>query len=281
MERKSATCPQRPEHSRAIARRVKERRERTKRVVARPSKSAVVKTSGSVRHMKPAVDVSEESEDECLSSPLREPLTSQGAVCEIVDVVSRDLSPPQSDLSPHWSGSEIGPDVSALAEEIVSEVMGTLRERNEDHHKSKSHDDAAMESASNGQTAESKGKSRSVVGKTVRFSLGASHSSTEQLRLAAAGEGEEGETGGGEGGGGGGEERDEEAVDVALTPQNWQLTGNEAEETVQEDGSRVTVCSNGTRKIVSSDGLSVTLKFLNGDTKHIRPDNTVVHYNYA
>ena len=95
-------------------------------------------------------------------------------------------------------------------------------------------------------------KTATVVAKSVRFSLG-SHS-TEQPK----------EEGGRESGA-----REEGAMEEAVVaPQQV--------ETVQEDGSKVVVCANGTRKVISADGRSITLHFFNGDIKHIKPDLSVV-----
>lgn len=47
-------------------------------------------------------------------------------------------------------------------------------------------------------------------------------------------------------------------------------------ETVQEDGSRRIVFPNGTHKVISADGKTVTVHFFNGDIKQIKPDQTVV-----
>ena len=47
-------------------------------------------------------------------------------------------------------------------------------------------------------------------------------------------------------------------------------------ETVQEDGSRCIVFPNGTHKVISGDGKTVTVHFFNGDIKQIKPDQTVV-----
>lgn len=47
-------------------------------------------------------------------------------------------------------------------------------------------------------------------------------------------------------------------------------------EVVEPDGSKVVTFSNGTRKVVSTDGKSSTVYFFNGDVKHVKPDRTVV-----
>ena len=47
-------------------------------------------------------------------------------------------------------------------------------------------------------------------------------------------------------------------------------------ETVQDDGSRRIVFPNGTHKVISADGKTVTVHFFNGDIKQIKPDQTVV-----
>ena len=51
-------------------------------------------------------------------------------------------------------------------------------------------------------------------------------------------------------------------------------------ETVQEDGSRCVVFPNGTHKVISGDGKTVTVHFFNGDIKQIKPDQTVVCSRY-
>ena len=145
--------------------------------------------------------------------------------CEIVEVISRDLSPPQSDL---WSGGE--PDMSALAEDIVNRVIGP-RERDQ--------------GKGPGSCSDGGDKATEKTSKSVRFAVEDTAGPSEARGVEGDGEGEE--------------RRDQPAA-----------------ETVQEDGSTVTVCSNGTRRIVSSDGQSVMLEFCNGDTKHIQPDRTVV-----
>lgn len=43
-----------------------------------------------------------------------------------------------------------------------------------------------------------------------------------------------------------------------------------------EDGSKILLYTNGTRKVISSDGLSSTVYFFNGDIKKITPDGNVV-----
>ena len=63
--------------------------------------------------------------------------------------------------------------------------------------------------------------------------------------------------------------REDGAADVAHG-------GLQQVETVQEDGSKVVVCANGTRKVISANGQSITLHFFNGDIKHIKPDHSVV-----
>ena len=47
-------------------------------------------------------------------------------------------------------------------------------------------------------------------------------------------------------------------------------------ESIQEDGSRVILFPNGTRKIISCNGKSTSVHFFNGDVKHVKPDQTVV-----
>lgn len=47
-------------------------------------------------------------------------------------------------------------------------------------------------------------------------------------------------------------------------------------ESSQDDGSRVILFPNGTRKIISPDKKSVSVYFFNGDVKHVKPDHTVV-----
>ena len=152
-------------------------------------------------------------------------------MCEIVEVISRDLSPPQSDL---WSGSEASSDVSALADAIVERVVGGCGQRAES---------AGVHSS----TAEREGKSGGA--KSVRFAV------TPDCETGDSGEGVSGE-----------------GVSNQL---------RDTEEREQEDGSRLTVCANGTRKLVSRDGKAVSLSFANGDTKHIRPDGTVVGHSYS
>ena len=145
--------------------------------------------------------------------------SSKTVTCEIVEVISRDLSPPESD------SEGAGSDVSAIAEGIVDRVMGTWME-------GRSQEAESRKTAA--EEVEKMGKA-----KTVRFAL---ESSRER------------------------EEGREKTTDAE----------EEEKEEEEEDGSKVIVCSNGTRKITSSDGRCVTLKFANGDTKHIQPDNTVV-----
>ena len=229
-----------------------------KEVAAEPKRTAVVRGGRTARHKKLPlpVELSEESEDEPLPQPARGSRAGRLGVFEIVEVMSRDLSPPQSDLSPHSSDSEgdalsdAGSEVSALAEEIVSQVLGAQGERvgDEDHPRvskaapkttdggegvgGKDHprvSKAAPKTTDSGLTTGNPSAIRSV-----RFCLEASHS---------RGRGE----------------------DIAVTPQ-----------LEQEDGSRVVVCANGTKKVVSADGKSVTLHFFNGDTKHIHQDKSVV-----
>lgn len=188
-------------------------------------------------HHKTPADSSGGSEDEQLAPPL--PAANNVAICEIVEVISRDLSPPQSDLSPHCSGSEASSDVSAIAEDIVNRVMGTPRQGGSDTHPlGPDIQKTTVEGGERGEETEKAG-----VGKTVRFSLAASPTGSTR------------ETGEADGG---------------------TVSHAEELETVREDGSKVTLCSNGTRKTVSGDGKSVTLEFQNGDTKHIGPDSTVV-----
>lgn len=201
------------------------------------AKSAV-RTKAS-HHKKVPADSSEGSDDEHLAIG---PTTNRVAICEIVEVISRDLSPPQSDLSPHWSGSEAGSDVSAIAEEIVDKVMNTQREQPNDSGRLELETEkTTVEVVERRKETEKAGEE-----KTVRFSLDATP--TGQPR-------ETGETGG-------------RTETISQLPEKLQ--------SVQEDGSKVILCSNGTRKIVSGDGKSVTLEFQNGDTKYIGPDNTVV-----
>lgn len=202
-----------------------------KRYVRKGTARPVVSRSKASHHKMPA-DSSGGSEDERLGPPL--PAANHVAICEIVEVISHDLSPPQSDLSPHCSGSEANSDVSAIAEDIVDQVLGTQRQ-GATHPLRPDIQRTTVESGERGEETEKAG-----MGKTVRFSLDGSP--TGPLR----------ETGEADGG-----------------------TVSHAEE-LREDGSKVTLCSNGTRKIVSGDGKSVTLEFQNGDTKHIGPDNTVV-----
>ena len=160
--------------------------------------------------------------------------TSDGQVllttCEIVDVVSRDLSP-QSDL---WSDSEAaGSDVSALADDIVDRVMGPRWSgwgQGVESHRGQSLPDMEVKKSSSG--------------KSVRFAVDTAETD------------------------GGGEMEDER--------EDKEEEGPLQREVEQEDGSRLVVCTNGTRKVVSRDGQSVSLVFTNGDTKHIKPDGTVV-----
>ncbi|XP_028396867.1 centromere protein J-like [Dendronephthya gigantea] len=49
-------------------------------------------------------------------------------------------------------------------------------------------------------------------------------------------------------------------------------------ETINPDGSRVVTFTNGTRKQISADGLSVVVTFFNGDIKQIFPDERVEYY---
>jgi centromere protein J len=49
-------------------------------------------------------------------------------------------------------------------------------------------------------------------------------------------------------------------------------------EIVKADGSKTIKYLNGTKKDVSSDGLTITLSFFNGDIKRILPDQKVVYY---
>lgn len=192
-------------------------------------------TKSKATHHKTPTDSSGGSEDERLGPPL--PTANHVAICEIVEVVSQDLSPPQSDL---WSGSEAGSDVSAIAEDIVNQVIGTGRQQSSDSYPLGSEiQKTTVEGGERGEDTEKLEK-----GKTVRFSLDASPTGKRP--------------------------RETEEADGGTVSHAEQL------ETVREDGSTVMLCSNGTRKIVSVDGKSVTLEFQNGDTKHIGPDNTVV-----
>ena len=150
----------------------------------------------------------------------------QTTTCDIVDVISRDLSPPWSDL---LSDSETGgSDVSALADDIVDRVVGPRV--------SGWGQGAGLEK---GQSPPPEKELKS--GKSVRFAL--------ELR-----------------------EKEEEEREGKTEEEG--ARGGEVE--VQEDGSRIVVCANGTRKAVSGDGKSVSLTFTNGDTKHVKPDGTVV-----
>ena len=154
----------------------------------------------------------------------------QTAPLTIVEVVSRDLSPPQSDLC---SGSEAGSDVSALAEEIVERIMGPRGGgwgQEVEFNRGQS-------SADEGLKIEKCGG-----GKSVRFAVDP---------VATDGDGER------------------EAGPQKQEPE---------EEMGQEERSKVMVCANGTRREVSSDGRSVSLTFTNGDTKHIKPNGTVVDH---
>ena len=45
---------------------------------------------------------------------------------------------------------------------------------------------------------------------------------------------------------------------------------------INPDGSRVVMFSNGTRKEISADGVSVIVTFFNGDVKQIMSDERVV-----
>ena len=171
--------------------------------------------------------------------------------CEIVEIMSRDLSPPQSDIG---SGSEAGSDVSALAEDIVNRVMGTRREaRDQREGEIGGERERGGEGERGGVQSEKTASDKTgKTSKSVRFTLEASGSEAG------------GERGGAEGRGG-------EVMSEQQVP-----TVCDSGEAVEEGQSKVTVCSNGTRKIVSSDGKSVTLEFVNGDTKHIQEDGTVV-----
>lgn len=183
-------------------------------------------------HHKTPTDSSGGSGDERLGPPLA--AANHVAICEIVEVISRDLSP-------HCSGSEASSDVSAMAEDIVDQVLGTQRQGTSDNRPlGPDIERATVEGGERGEETEK--------AKTVRFSLDASP--TGPLRKT-------GEADGGT------------------------VSHTEQLETVREDGSKVTLCSNGTRKTVGGDGKSVTLEFQNGDTKHIGPDNTVVCGLYA
>ena len=44
----------------------------------------------------------------------------------------------------------------------------------------------------------------------------------------------------------------------------------------EQDGSKVIMFTNGTKKTISSDGKSTSFYFFNGDVKHIKADQTVV-----
>ena len=97
-------------------------------------------------------------------------------MCEIVEVISRDLSPPQSDL---WSGSEASSDVSALADAIVERVVGGCGQGAES---------AGVQSS----TAEREGKSGGA--KSVRFAV---TPDCEIGETGDSGDGVSGETGDG------------------------------------------------------------------------------------
>ena len=45
---------------------------------------------------------------------------------------------------------------------------------------------------------------------------------------------------------------------------------------INPDGSRVVTFSNGTRKEISADGVSVIVTFFNGDVKQVMSDERVV-----
>ena len=74
------------------------------------------------------------------------------------------------------------------------------------------------------------------------------------------------------------EEREEERVREQEEEgvRRERVKGDIRQSEVMQDGSKVTLCTNGTRKVVSADGRSVTLHFFNGDIKHIQPDKSVV-----
>ena len=54
------------------------------------------------------------------------------------------------------------------------------------------------------------------------------------------------------------------------------ITINLQEEHVEDDGTRVILFPNGTKKMVSMDGLTSTVYFFNGDIKRIMSDGTIV-----
>ena len=47
----------------------------------------------------------------------------------------------------------------------------------------------------------------------------------------------------------------------------------------EEDGSKVFLYSNGTKKVVSSNGLTSVMYFFNGDIKRTEDNGDVVSYN--
>lgn len=47
-------------------------------------------------------------------------------------------------------------------------------------------------------------------------------------------------------------------------------------ETQEEDGSKVVLFSNGTRKVLSADGQTSTVYFFNGDIKRTQSDGIIV-----
>ena len=47
-------------------------------------------------------------------------------------------------------------------------------------------------------------------------------------------------------------------------------------ETQEQDGSKVVLFSNGTRKVLSADGQTSTVYFFNGDIKRTQSDGTIV-----
>ena len=167
--------------------------------------------------------------------------------CEIVEIISHDLSPPQSDM---WSGvprsngwgsdSEgVGSDVSAIADDIVDKVIGRSVDRQSQGAESKntagqSQGAESKNTAGQSQGVESSNDEKTVKSRVVRFAL----------ENTSEGQKEK-------------------------TPEQQQHDNDD-----DDDGSKVILCSNGTKKIMNSDG--VTLKFANGDTKYIKPDNTVV-----
>ncbi|CAB3981140.1 centromere J-like [Paramuricea clavata] len=57
-----------------------------------------------------------------------------------------------------------------------------------------------------------------------------------------------------------------------------QLHSDGKRETINPNGSRVVTFTNGTRKEISADGLSVVVTFFNGDVKQIFPDERVEYY---